>query len=128
MVPSVTHVRKHGSFPFWSYKSREDTLARTHTSDGRLLLLLYDFQRRTAPEKESGEARSYVRRRVLWRVVHYERDHKDVSVDVFPAITYDRREDGLRQFSFLWRLVRYETSSDGKRKLDLLFLPLIRKG
>jgi hypothetical protein len=56
---------------------------------------------------------------------HYEREKDDVSVDVFPAITYDRTRDGMRKWSFLWRAFRYETGPDGT-KLDLLFIPLVR--
>jgi hypothetical protein len=47
-------------------------------------------------------------------------------VDVFPAITYDRKTDGFKQTSFLWRLYRYERAADGSKKLDLLFIPLRR--
>jgi len=76
----------------------------------------------TVPE----ENHDYARRRVLWRLYHYERLNGDESTDVFPAITYDRRKDGYRKFSFLWRLFRYERDPEKGTSLDVLFLPLRR--
>jgi hypothetical protein len=66
-----------------------------------------------------------VRSRVLWRLWHYERSNGDVSVDIFPAITYDTKTNGFKSASFLWRCFRYERGKDGK-KLDLLFVPIMR--
>ena len=51
-------------------------------------------------------------------------DHR--TMDLFPFITWDRKGDGYRQFSFLWRLYRNERKAGGGRNLDLLFLPLMR--
>jgi hypothetical protein len=47
-------------------------------------------------------------------------------VDLFPAITWDRRDDGYRKTSFLWRLFRYERDAEGEKKLDILFIPIVR--
>ena len=63
---------------------------------------------------------------MLWRLWHYERNHRDVSVDMFPGITYDRKEDGSRTVSFLWRFYRSKTRPDGTRELDVLFIPVRR--
>jgi len=90
-----------------------------------LLLLLYDYKRTIRQQKEE-ESSDYTRARILWRLWHYERANGDVSVDVFPGITYDRKKNGFKKFSFLWRLIRYEKGPDGK-KVDLLFLPLVRR-
>ena len=68
----------------------------------------------------------YTRSRVLWRLWHYERLNGNVSVDVFPSFTYDRKTDGFKKVSFLWRGFRYERAPDGSRKLDVLFVPLKR--
>ena len=75
--------------------------------------------------REQPDPEAYVRSRVRWRMWHYERAGDEVSVDVFPAVTYDRRGNEFKKVSFLWRLFRYERDKD-QRKLDLLFLPVLR--
>jgi hypothetical protein len=92
------------------------------------LFLLYDYTHRIRPASASGQpASEYVRKRILWKFYDYERTDEKVTIDVFPAITYDQTRDGLRKWAFLWRAFRYETGPDG-RKLDLLFIPLLRTG
>jgi hypothetical protein len=88
----------------------------------RALLFLYDWRHESVPE----ESHDYTRRRVLWRLYHYERLNGDESTDIFPAITYDRRKDGYSKFSFLWRFFRYERDPGKGTSLDILFLPLRR--
>jgi hypothetical protein len=63
---------------------------------------------------------------VLWRLWHSEKLNGNASVDVFPAFTYDRKTDGFKKISFLWRLFRYERAASGEHKLDVLFVPLQR--
>ncbi|MCL1856487.1 MAG: hypothetical protein FWF84_02440 [Kiritimatiellaeota bacterium] len=118
-------------FLFWS-DSREKTLffnddvteitGDTTLEESSILLFLYDTRRETS----LSDNRDYVRRRVLWRLMHYERLNGDVSLDIFPAITYDAKTDGARKISFLWRFFRYETSPSAPTKLDLLFIPILR--
>lgn len=120
--------KRHGAFPLWRYKHEDFPVTGKSHVDGSLLLLLYDYLRLSEPTGEAGveaEDEEYVRARVLWRLWHYERRNEDVSVDVFPAITYDRRGEEFKKVSFLWRCFRYERSAEGK-KMDLLFLPLLR--
>ena len=118
-------------FPLWSYGKKRsvmfdiDSGAKTldaEHEDFSALLFLYDYKRESVPQ----EYHEYVRRRVLWRLYHYEKLNGDESTDVFPAITYDRRKDGYRKFSFLWRLFRYERDPEKGTSLDVLFLPLRR--
>jgi len=121
-----TRVKEHSLFPVWSCsrRSREDD---TQLDVKRALLLaLYDYKREVRPSEEGEHVSDYTRSRVLWRLWHYEKLNGDVSVDVFPGITYDSRKDGFRKVSFLWRMFRYEAGPVGK-KLDLLFVPLVRK-
>ena len=67
------------------------------------------------------------RARVLWRVMHYERDGDHKTLDMFPFITYDREpSSGFRKISFAWRLFRYERGRDGSLKTDVLFIPVWR--
>lgn len=124
----IDHVRSHGFFPLWSHRSSR-TEGRSHEqSKTSVLLALFDHKHEVRPAREpAGEPSDYTLSRVLWRLWHYEKLNGDVSVDVFPGITYDSRPDeAFRSVSFLWRLFRYETSATGK-KLDLLFLPLMRR-
>jgi hypothetical protein len=107
--------------------TRLDGTRLREQEDSSLLLALYDTKR----EVESGAGTTakpldYTRRRILWRVWHYEKRNGDVSVDIFPAITYDTHTDGFSKTSFLWRLFRYEKRPDGGVDFDLLFLPLKR--
>jgi hypothetical protein len=120
-------TRKNGCFPLWSYASSTTVGSTRRETTARLLLLLYDYQRTVRPEsptETSGTDRT--RTRVLWRLWHYERSNADVRVDVFPAITYDRKGADFKKTTFLWRCFRYERGPDG-RKLDLLFVPLVRE-
>ena len=111
--------KRHGFWPVWSYSSRRLPDRETEDVDGSVLWLLYDYQRRERPKKEE------VRARVLWRLWHYERKNGNVEMDMFPAITYRRSPDGRKRIAFLWRFFRYERTDEGK-KLDLLFIPLMR--
>jgi hypothetical protein len=123
-------TRESFLFPLWDAEAeREVTFdeAGARQTDRSLatrslLLWLYDSRRESSP----SEAHDYVQRRVLWRLWHYERLNGDVSMDLFPAMTWDRRTDGGRKFTFLWRLFRNETDAEGRRTLDILFLPVLR--
>jgi hypothetical protein len=120
-----------GLFPLWSRESRLETRLDgsplCETSESSLLLALYDAKREQRPQTESAPPLDYVRRRILWRLWHYERRNGDVSVDMFPSMTYDTRTDGFSKASFLWRFYRYERHPGNVgADLDLLFLPLKR--
>lgn len=119
-----------GLFPLWKNTSRTKTLLNgsplSRTDERAFLLALYDTKRNAVEATGKTPALDYVRRRVLWRVWHYERRNGDVSVDAFPFITRDTRADGFRKTSFLWRLYRYERAPDGKVARDLLFVPIWR--
>ena len=126
--PRLTDYRKNRLFPLWSASHRTDRVSGAVDSKRSLLLALYDHmhERSAATTDTDQAADDYTRARVLWRLWHYERLNGDVSVDIFPGITYDRKTDGFKKVSFLWRLFRYEKGPQGK-KLDLLFIPLMRK-
>ncbi len=90
---------------------------------------LLSWQTRADAQTEQGtedQPHAYVRRRILWRVWHYERLNGHVSVDSLPFITYDSRPDGFRKLTFLWRGFRYEKDPQTGTKLDVMFLPIRR--
>lgn len=126
-APSLHYdTYSHGAFPLWSYRRNRSPASGTRENTS-VLLLLYDSKRETSPLSGApGGTNDYRRQRVLWHVWHYEKLNGDVSVDMLPGITYDAKTDGFRQYSMLWRLFRWQRDAEGKRKLDLLFLPLIR--
>jgi hypothetical protein len=123
---TVRCLRKNGCFPLWTYASSATVGTPQRETKASLLLLLYDYNRKIQPESPTSTPTDTTRARVLWRLWHYERANDDVSVDIFPAITYDRKGDAFKKVTFLWRFFRYERGNEG-RKLDLLFLPVMRK-
>jgi len=136
IIPSATDSRgkrqtkEHGAFPLWSYYRYEqfDKTGATTAKDtkGSILMFLYDYKHEENAAEEHRKCHDYTRRRILWRLWHYEREDGNVSVDIFPGITYDKKTDGFHKFSFIWRLLRYQNGPDGK-KADILFIPIIRK-
>jgi hypothetical protein len=123
------NTKSHGIFPLWSSSRTEYTYPDNSTeinAQGSLLLFLYDYKHSKSKATGNTPANDYTRRRILWHVWHYERRNGNVSVDIFPAITYDKKTNGFHKFSFLWHLLRYENGPKAK-KLDILFIPIIRK-
>ena len=126
---------KSGVFPLWSYSKRSTPQTGRIDAEATFLslfhditgLAVYDYQRRVRPLKDRpGKVDDYVRKRFLFHLWHYERSNRNVSVDVFPAITYDSRTDGFWKFSLLWRLFRWDSHPDRGTNLDLLFIPILR--
>jgi len=78
------------------------------------------------------ETRQKVRERhrsessLLWRLWHRTEEDGNVSVDVFPGFSYDRRTNGYEKTSFLWRVFRYENDPARGVNLDVLFIPFRR--
>jgi len=125
-----TWTRKSGAFPLWSYSVRSTPAEGKRDVHTSILALLYDYKHEIGPtftsKGEVTKANDYTRSRLGWRLWHYEKLNGDVGVDVFPALTFDRRANGFRKTAFMWRLVRYERSPNGQKKLDVLFVPLAR--
>ena len=111
-------------FPLWSYASSKGKAGRDR--DLRVLGWLYETHQKNIGG-EKGRAGEHVRTRVLWKLVDYRRRGEDSSLDCFPFISVDKRADGYRRFSFMWRLFRNERTADGGRKVDLLFIPIVRR-
>jgi hypothetical protein len=123
-----TKIREHGFLPLWSYARSEAVSGTTLNVSSRILLALYDYKREVGPISASDPtSNDYTRSRVLWRLWHYERLNNDVSIDVFPGITYDRKQQDFKKFAFLWRFFRYQRDPVGT-KIDLLFIPVLRTG
>ncbi|MCX7009695.1 MAG: hypothetical protein NTY53_21045, partial [Kiritimatiellaeota bacterium] len=114
----------HGVFPLWSYADVDNPAEGRKNTDGSCLLWLYDYTREVGPLANApAGTNDYTRARVLWHLWHYERLNGDVSVDVFPGITYDRKNDGFKKISWLWRLFRYERDKNGGVDLDVWLIP-----
>ena len=120
--------RRNGLFPLWRYAHRQLDKPGNSEIDFDLLGWLYDYRFRggTHPKDKPEKTEDYVRSRILWRLMHYERINEDRSLDLFPFITWDSKASGFRQSTFLWRFYRDQRSPDGGRKLDILFLPILR--
>lgn len=124
----ILRRRESRCFPFWSCKADSTLDGEWMRAQRRLLLCLYDSKREVGhtPPTEAEAPHDYTRRRVLFRLVHYEKLNGATSVDVFPGITYDRTAElGKRKFSLLWRFFRYERKPEST-KVDLLFIPIRR--
>ena len=119
-------------FPIWSYDRHLWNIKgqRRQSVDFRLLGWLYDYRsRQTAPTAIAMDTQEeYVRARILWRLMHYERIKDRRSLDLFPFITYDRDKGSeFKKISFVWRLFRYERDRAGNVDMDVLFFPLRRR-
>ncbi len=110
-------------FPLWRYERTLAVHTRRLEKEFSLLFFLQDYWRKA--DLGEGGKDDYTRTRILWRFLHYERDHDVVSLDLFPAITYDRDGAEKRKVSFLWRGFRYERK-EGQKAVDLLFIPVWR--
>lgn len=89
-----------------------------------LLWRLYDYRKEmTVSEEEPGKRDVYVRHRILWHFMHYERTNDYTTLDLFPGITWDSKEGEKETFSFLWRFLRYEWDSEEGTDFYLFFIP-----
>lgn len=89
-----------------------------------LLWRLYDYRKKmTEKEDKPAERDTYVRHRILWRLMHYERVNDYTTLDVFPGITWDSKPGEKEVFSFLWRFVRYEWHREKGTQFYLFFIP-----
>ena len=119
------HSKAHSLFLLWDYSLEENRMDKLSRENFSLLGFLYD-KRREIGDAENPE-HDYLRKRVLWHLIHYEKLNGDVTTDIFPAITVDSYQNGYKKVSVLWRLFRYEKDPEnGTKKLDLFFIPLKR--
>lgn len=114
-------------WPLWEYE-RDSAPARAYEkTEFSLLYWLYDYRAVSGAKLPEGKTENRARARILWRIMHYERQGVHKTLDIFPFITWDKKEDtGYRKLSFIWRLLRYQREDTGHLNLDLLFLPVWR--
>jgi hypothetical protein len=119
---------KNSFFPFWLYRSSQDPAAG-YSRDLRVLGWLWEDLQKNVGATAKQAPPEYVRKRVLWKLFDYERDgrKKTRAMDCFPFISWDSHDSGFRRYAFGWRIFRWQRSADGGRKLDLLFIPLMRR-
>lgn len=84
--------------------------------------LLWNYEREYVEGKRDYEEES-----LLWRLWHYEKQDGNATTDIFPFITVDEKANGYFKSSFFWRFFRYENDPEKGKKLDFLFLPILRK-
>ncbi len=127
----ITYRHKLGNILFLNYESEReanyDMRTREKVSDeesaeGSFLVWLYQYDY----ERNRMKDETYRRHRVLWKLWDREELNGDVSLDVFPGFTYDRKKDGSTKTSLLWRLFRYESDPKAGTSIDLLFIPVWR--
>lgn len=110
----------------YSAQTREKISEKTHSSLNILAGLLFNSTRDVRKNIAAGtESKSSSQALLIWLWRREESDG-NVSVDAFPAFTYDSRPDGYSKTSFFWRLFRRERDAKGNTKLDFLFLPIAR--
>jgi hypothetical protein len=126
--PSIEREFKHGLFPIWSYSRRTSPTDSYRETNASIGLFLWDYKRQTGSRNPSDfqPPKDYARSRVLWRLWHCEKTNGDVAIDIFPAITCDRKASGYRKTSFLGHFFRYEKTEDHRVNADLLFIPILR--
>ena len=118
-------------FPLWQDKRQRGVMFDIASGEKQLdaeletfsmLYFLYNWRHESIPE----ESHDYVRRRFLLYLYNYEKRGDEESTDIFPAISWDRRKDGYRKASFLWRVFRWERDPEKGTSIDFLFIPLWR--
>ncbi len=121
--------RPHGYFsilPLFGRGYDGDMEAPTGPAESNFWLLgwLYDSKKQLRPTAADPQKRDvYARRRILWRVMNYERVNDSTSLDVFPGITYDKTPGKRKVVSFLWHVFRYEWDKDKGTRVHVLFIP-----
>ncbi len=106
-------------FPFYHHKKLGELNTRRQGRYGSefrcMLIAFYKHHHFVGPEAGGGVTRQSVRAFSLWPFVSWSKRY-----------SADTGEVSRRKFSLLWRLIRYDRSPDS-RKLDVLFIPIVRE-
>lgn len=121
-IAGVDHIVSHGCFPLWSFSSISSNNGSYVSNRTSYLFYLGSAHKQIQPGP-SGTPIVSSTSRFLWKAWYCERQNDTVSVDVFPAITYDRTGDAHKSVSFLWRVFRYERNGTECR-VHLFFVPV----
>lgn len=135
-------------FPFFSYANYGPIDSEQPGRYGKaftcLLAARYSHLSFVRPQGRSELVKTYVLKHGLWPLWRYSSlhtpekgvRHVDGSVLII-LCQYESRTQkpdnrpgpwrDYKRISTLWRFFRYERSTDGGRKLDVLFLPVVRK-
>ena len=114
-------------WPLWKYERTSAPKRKYAQKKFSILWWLYDYRSSVGASKAGAKPEERTRTRILWRLMHYERDGGRRTLDLFPFITWDRKEETeFRKVSFMWRFFRYERDDEGRLKLDALFIPIWR--
>lgn len=106
---------------FYDIGTRQKTYEQVSTYTSALCGLLFDNCCRT-----SSDGLSFVHTGVLGKLWDRKEENGRVTIDAFPAFSYERKSNGSTMTSFLWRFYRYGVDMEKGITLDLFFIPICR--
>jgi hypothetical protein len=114
-------------WPLYHYATESAEEDMKQTAEFSFLWWLYRRERIIDTRPTADKPLDYTRSRVLGKLYDYEHKNGHTSVDMFPFITYDSKDESdYSKFSFVWRLFRHERNAEGELSLDILFIPFAR--
>lgn len=127
----LSATSKHGNLLFFNratersvgydIHTRQKTYERLSSQTTALCGLLYDNSYRILSDGHSS-----VHTSILGKLWERKEEYGRVTVDAFPAFSYEKKSDGSTMTSFLWRFYRYGVDMEKGITLDLFFIPICR--
>lgn len=112
--------------PFWFQKTTTQATGESFNKKAALLGLFHSKREVTRDAAAPGGFNDYTRKSFMGFAWVSKNLNGDVSVDCFPGVSYDKNKDGFTQTAWLRRTVRWQRAADGKRRLDILGIPVIK--
>lgn len=112
--------------PFWAHTETGVLGKAPDVAETSVLLGAWNSRKEKVAAPGSDQTVTQCRKRLLWWLWRYDRNGADMAMDIFPGISIDRKGDGFKKTAFFYRLYRNEVTPDGKRKMDILFIPILR--
>jgi hypothetical protein len=112
--------------PLWAHTETGVLGKAPDVAETSVLLGAWSSRKEKVTAPGSDQATLQCRKRLLWWLWRYDRTGQDMAMDIFPGISVDRKGNGFKKTAFFYRLYRNEVSPDGKRKMDILFVPILR--
>lgn len=118
--------RRNTFVPFWS-RVQEGKLGQPPDVAENWALLGMWWSRLERTSQGPGQPTTLAKRRLLWMAYRYDRTDKETTIDVLPGLSITREKSGYRKTSFWGRLYRNEVWPDGRRNMDILCIPVVRR-